>query len=99
MKNKGTIAPFLASPLVNFLKLDNKSQFRLKKDHNSIGINDFLINTTIPNTLYSNVFFFKDSNGSFKRDGDLLETIANYKFNVGHSSPQDQKLVYSLENK
>ena len=41
-------------------------------------MNDFLING-IPVTLYSNILTFRDSNKSFKQDGDLLEAITNYE--------------------
>ena len=44
MNDKGMIAPYLASSLVNLFKPENKSQLKLMKDHSSIRINDFLIN-------------------------------------------------------
>ena len=59
-------------------------------------MNDFLINTSIPDTLYSNMLTFRDSNRSFNLDGDLLETISIDSFNVGLSNPQDQKLNYEF---
>ena len=89
------IAPYLASSLVNLFKPENKCQFRLKKDLNSTKMNDFLINEGIPGTIFSNFLAFRDSNKSFKLDGDLLETI-NYDFNVSHSNPKDQKLIYEF---
>ena len=39
---------------------------------------------------------FRDSNKTFKLDGDLLKVITNYKFNVDHSSPQGKKLIYEF---
>ena len=96
MNDKGMIAPYLASSLVNLLKPENKSQFKLKKDPNSTKMNDFLINDGIPVTLVSNMLIFRDTNNSFKLDGDLLETITNYDFNVGHSNQQDRKLIYEF---
>ena len=96
MNNNGLIAPYLASSLVNLFKPENKSQFRLKKDLNSTKMNDFLINKGIPVTLVSNLLFFRDSNKSFKLEGDLLEAITNYDFNVDHSNQQDQKLIYEF---
>ena len=97
MNNKGTIAPYLASTLVNNLKPENKSQFHLTKIHNSIRMNDFLIKTRIKSLfLNSNTLTFKDSEKSFKKDGDLLKTMTNYEFNVTHSIPQDQKLIYEF---
>ena len=53
----------------------------------------FLINEGIPVTLFSNMITFRDSKKSFKLDGDLLETMTKYNFNVGHANRQDQKLI------
>ena len=99
MNDKGMIAPYLASSLVNLFKPENKSQFKLIKDQSSIRINDFLINGGIPISLYSNMLTFRDSNKSFKLDGDLLETKTNYGFNVNHANPQNQKLIYDFGKK
>ena len=96
MNNNGLIAPYLASSLVNLFKPENKSQFRLKKDLNSTKMNDFKINKGIPVTLVSNLLVFRDSNKSFKLEGDLLEAITDYEFNVDHSNQQDQKLIYEF---
>ena len=93
MIDTGMVAPYLASSLFNLFKPENKSQFRLIKDLNSTKMNVFLINGGIPVTLYSNMLTFGDSKKSFKLDGDLLETLTNYDFNVNHAIPQDQKLV------
>ena len=35
---------------------------------------------------------FRDSNKSFRLEGDLLKLITNYKFNADHSSSQDKKI-------
>ena len=96
MNEKGLIAPYLTSSLVNLFKPENKSQFRLRKDNNSTKMNDFLIHGGIPVTLFSNMITFRDSNKSFKLEGDLLKLITNYKFNADHSSPQDRKLFYEF---
>ena len=32
----------------------------------------------------------------FWLDGDLLEIMANYDFNVSHSNPKEQKLIYQF---
>ena len=95
MNEKGLIAPYLASSLVNLFKPENGSQFRFKNDLNSTKMNDFLING-IPVTLYSNMLTFTDSNKSFKLDGDLLEAITNYGFNIDHCNQKDRKLMLSL---
>ena len=99
MNDKGMIAPYLASSLVNLFKPENKSQFRLRKDLNSTKMNDFLIHGNIPVSLYSSMITFRDSKKTFKLDGDLLKVVTNltnYKFNADHSSPQDKKLIYEF---
>ena len=96
MNDKGLIAPYLTTSLVEVFKKDNKSQFRLRKDPNSTKLNDFLIHGTIPVTIFSNMIVFRDSNKSFRLEGDLLKVITNYKFNVDHSNPQDKKLIYQF---
>ena len=96
MDEKGLIAPYLASSLVNFFKFENQSQFRLRKDLISTEMNNFLIHGIIPVSLHSNMITFRDSNKSFKLDGDLLKLITNYKFNVDHSCPQDKKFIYEF---
>ena len=62
-------------------------------------MNDFLINEGIPVTLFSNMLTFRDSKKSFKLDGDLLETMTKYDFNVSHSNPKDQKPIYEFGKK
>ena len=96
MNQKGLIAPYLTSSLVNLFKPENKRHFRLRKDTNSTKMNDFLIHGGIPVTLFSNMITFRDSNKSFRLEGDLLKLITNYKFNADHSSPQDRKLIYEF---
>ena len=97
MNDKGMIAPYLASSLVSLPKPENKSQFKLVKVHKPSTMKIFLINTSIPVTLYSNMLTSGDSNISFKVDGDLLETITIYVFNVAHSNSQGQNYFMSLE--
>ena len=96
MNDKGMIAPCLASSLVYLFKPENKSQYKLIKDQNSIGMNDFLINGGISVSLYSNMLIFRDSNKSFILDGDLLETMTTYYFNVNHAKPKNQKSIYEF---
>ena len=59
-------------------------------------MNDFLINGGIPVTLLSKMLTFGGSNESFKIDGDLLETMTIFNFNVYHSNPKDGKLLYAF---
>ena len=96
LNDKGLIAPYLTSSLVEVFKFDNKSQFRLRKDPNSTKIIDFLIHGNIPVTIFSNMITFRDSNKTFKLEGDLLKIITNHKFNVDHSNQQDRKKIYEF---
>ena len=96
MDEKGLIAPYLTSSLVEVFKKDNRSQFRLRKDNNSTKMNDFLIHGSIPVIIFRNMITFRDSNKSFRLEGDLLKVITNHKFNADHSSPQDKKLIYEF---
>ena len=96
MNEQGLIASYLTTPLVEAFKKDNKSQFRLRKDPNSLKLNDFLIHGNIPVTIFSNMITFRDSNKTFRLEGDLLKVLTNYKFNVDHSSLQDKKLIYEF---
>ena len=86
------IAPFLASFSVNLFKHENKRQFIFSKDPNSIKMND------IPVILFSKMLTSRDSNKSCVLDGDLLKALTNNDFNVGHSNPQDQKVIYEFGN-
>ena len=95
---KGLTAPYLASSLVNLFKPENKSQFRLGKDTNSTKMNGFLIQGNLPITLFSNMVTFRDSNKSFRLEGDLLKLMTNYKFNADHSNSQDKKLIFEFAN-
>ena len=83
LSDKGMIAPYLASSLVNLFKPENKSQFILMEDENSSRMNDCLKNGA---ALYSNMLTSRIGNKSFKLGGDLLETMSNYDFNVNHSN-------------
>ena len=96
MNDNGMIASYLALPLVEVFRKDNRSQFRIRKDPNSTKLNDFLIHGTVPVTIFSNMITFRDSNKSFRLEGDLLKVITNYKFNVDHSNPQDKKIIYGF---
>ena len=62
-------------------------------------MNDVLIIGGIPVTLFSNMIIFRVSNKSFKLDGDLLESMTHYDFNVDHSNQQDRKLIYEFAKK
>ena len=99
MNDKSMMAPYLASSLVNLFKPENKSQSRFRKDPNSTKMNGFLVQGSIPVSLYSNMITFRDSKKTFKLDGDLLKVVTNYKFNADHSNPQDKNKFMSLQKK
>ena len=42
------------------------------------------------------MLLFRDSNESFKLDGDFLETMTNYELNVSHLNPKDRKKHYEF---
>ena len=56
----------------------------------------FFINGCIPITLFSNMLTFRDSNKPFKLDGALSEAMTTFDFNVSHSNPKDQNLIYEV---
>ena len=94
MNDKGMIAPYLTTSLVEVFQKDNKSQFRLRKDPDSTKMNVFLRHGNIPVTIFSKMITFRDSKKTFRLEGDLLKLITNYKFNVDHSNQQDRKIIY-----
>ena len=96
MDEKGMIASYLTSSLVEVFKKDNKSQLRLRKDPDSTKMNDFLIHGKIPVTIFSNMITFRDTDKTFRLEGDLLKVITNHKFNVDHSNQQDRKIIYQF---
>ena len=96
MDENDMIASYLASSMVEVFKKDNKSQFRLRKDPDSTKLNDFLIHGKIPVTIFSNMITFRDTDKTFRLEGDLLKVITNHKFNVDHSNPQDRKIIYQF---
>ena len=75
--DKGMIAPYLFYSSVNLFKPENKSQYNLIKDHNSVRMNIFLINTGIPVALYSNMLTFRGSKKSFTVYAGNLKTLTN----------------------
>ena len=56
----------------------------------------FLIKGGIPVNLYSNMLTFRDSNKTFKLDGDVSEAIRKYDLNVDPSNQQDRKFIYEF---
>ena len=96
MNDRGILASYLMSPLSKITNPENTSQFRLEKDHNSNRVNDLLMKSKIPITLYGNMLTFRNSGKVFELKGDLLEMITNSKYNVDLASLQDKKLMYDF---
>ena len=96
MIDRGIIASYLMSLLSKITNLENTSQFKLVKDHNSNRINDLLIKNTIPNIFYNNLLTFRDTGKKFELKGDLLKMITNNNLNVDLASLADEKLLYDF---
>ena len=96
MNDRGILATYLMSPLSKITNPENKSQFKLVKDHNSNRVNDLLMKNKIPITLYGNMLTFRDTNKQFELTGDLLEMITNKDYNVDHASLANKKLMYDF---
>ena len=94
--DRGIIASYLMSPLSEITNLENTSQFKLVKDHNSNKVKDLKIINSIPNTLHNNLLTIRDTNKQFELKGDLFEMITNSKFNVDLASLSDKKLMYDF---
>ena len=99
LTDKGMIAPYLSSSLVNLFKPENKSQFRLIRDFNSTKMIVIFVQGNIPVTLYSKMSTFRDSNECFKLGRVLLKTMKNCKCNVSPSNPQDRKIFREFPEK
>ena len=67
--DRGIIASHLLSPLINLVKPEYPSQFKLLNNTNSDRVNDLLMNKTIPVTLHDNLFTFSKSNKKFEFTG------------------------------
>ena len=96
MNDRGILATCLMSPLSKITNPENKSQFKLVKDHNSNRVNDLLMKNKIPITSYGNMLTFRDTNKQFELTGDLLEMITNKDYNVDHASLADKKVLYDF---
>ena len=72
----GTISSRFVNCFSKVFLSDNENQFKsLIRDPNSKKLNDFLIKTNIPISLYSIWLTFRDQNGKFGLKIDLRELI------------------------
>ena len=99
MNDRGIISSYLLSPLSKSTNLENSTQFKLIKDHNSNRVNDLLIENRIPITLHDNLLAFRDTNKQFELKGDLLKMITNKNYNVDHASSSNKKECMILQKK
>ena len=96
MNDRGILASYLMSPLSKITNPENSTQFKLVKASSSNRVNDLLIQSTIPITLYNNLLTFRDTGKEFELTGDLLKMITNKKFNVDLASLADKKLMHDF---
>ena len=96
MNGRGILASYLMSPLSKITNLENTSQFKLVKDHNSNRVNDLLLKNTIPIISHNNLLTILDTGKVFESNGDLLKTITNKNYNVNLASLADKKLKYDF---
>ena len=95
---RGIIAFYLLSPLSKFTNLENTSQFKFVRGHNSNRVIDFLLHNTIPIFSYNKLPFFHDTGEEFGLKGDLLKMITNKNYSVDLASLTDKKLKYDFAN-
>ena len=86
MNDRGILATYLMSPLSRITNPENRTQFKLVKEHNSNRVNDLLLHNTIPITLSNNILTIRDTGKEFELKGDLLKMITNKNYNVNHAS-------------
>ena len=96
MNDIGLLASYLMTPLSKITNPENTTQFKLVKDSNSNRVNDLLIHSTIPITLYNNILTFRDTGRESELKGDLLKMITNNNFNVDLASLSDKKLMFDF---
>ena len=91
-----SIDTYLASSLVNHFIPENKSQFKLIKDHNSIRMSDFFDKYKCSSYSIKRYVKFWRFSKSFLKGGYLLKTMTNYKFNATLSNLQHQKPIFEF---
>ena len=77
IKDRGTIASSLLSLLSKITNPEDATQFKLVKDLDSNRVNVFLMNKTIPGTLFDNSLKFRDTDKNFKVEGIFRKMRTN----------------------
>ena len=96
MNDRGILASYLMSPLSKIINPENTTQFKIGEDHISNRVNDLLIKTTIPITLYNNMLTFRDTDREFELKGSNLKMKTNKNYNGNLASLQDKNLRYDF---
>ena len=93
LNDRGLLAYLLLSTLS---KIFNPGHNSLVKDLDSNKINDFLINKTIPVTLYNNLLTFRDTDKKFELNGDPLKKITDKYYNLDYAKLPDEKIMFEF---
>ena len=96
MNDRGIKACSFLSPLSKISNPKNTSQFKKLEDPNSIRVNNFLPNRTLPVTQYNNLFTISDTDKKFELHGDLLKVMTNKNYNVDLANLSKKKLMYDF---
>ena len=75
MNDRGIIERYLLSLFSIITNPENTSQFKLLEDPSPNRVNDLIIHTTIPVSLYNNLLTFRDTDKRFEIQGELLKMI------------------------
>ena len=86
----------MLSPLSKITNTENSSQFKLVKDPSLNRVNDLLIKTTLPFTLYDNLLTFRDTGKKFELKREFLKMITNSNYNVDLASLPDKKSMFDF---
>ena len=89
---RGIIASHLPSLLSKITNPEHTSQFKLVKDPNSKRVNDILISTTLPVTLFKNLLTFRPRDKEFELQADLLKMMTNKNYNGDLANLSDKKM-------
>ena len=75
MSDRGIIATYILSLIINRINPDDTSQFKLLEDPDSNKVNDLLLNNTLPVVLHDKLLTFRDTHKKFKLHGKFLKMI------------------------
>ena len=99
MNDRCIKAAYLLSPLSQFNNPEYTRQFKLVRDPDSNRVNDHLKNKTMPVSLYDKLLTFRDIDGNFELNGDLLKRISNNNYNVDLAKSSGKKFLFKFARK